>query len=147
MDNAEKIENYRKLYDEKRKLEEQLEITKDQILELKRGCKHTTISMKHLNYYYPSSCEFICLFCGKVLERPSTYNIDVRGYLTKYDEHNIKQREEKFDEIQTLALGILRDNPEMSEETLVLKFNKLIRESLNNGESEIGRQLVKAKKN
>lgn len=51
-------------------------------------------------------------------------------YLLQY---NIKDDEQclvKFEHIQTLALGILKENPEMLNEELVARLNNLIQESI-----------------
>ena len=66
--------------------------------------------------------------------------IDATHYLEDlYSDLIPNERDEKFDNIQTLALGLWRENPLMSEQELVDHVNTLISENQN----EIAKQLKK----
>lgn len=84
---------------------------------------------------YPSTGdEYWCLLCGMGKNREYYYDpkymVHAEEYLPQYDIKDDEQCIAKFENIQTLALEILKENPEMSNEELVSKLNNLIQESI-----------------
>lgn len=75
-----------------------------------------------------------CLLCGQQAEEgyalASELCIHAEDYLLNYNINDETQRNEKFDAIQTLALGLLRENPNMTREELTIRLNTLIQESI-----------------
>ena len=56
-----------------------------------------------------------------------------------------KQCLDKFVHLQILTLGILKENPEMSNEELVSRLNNLIQESISYNKKQSGPKLVKTR--
>ena len=74
--------------------------------------------------------------------------VHAEDYLANFDIGDEKQCNEKFDTLQTMALGLLRDNPSMDNLELTTRFNHLIEESHLQREENLkqGKQLLKDKR-
>lgn len=140
MDNIKKIEYSQHLINEKKSLEKKLKEIEENILENEVDCEHITLTMNAVDSFPCYGRVFRCLLCGQHRSEASPLNVDARYYLLNtYDDKVESQREEKFDVLQTMALGILRGNPQMSGEEFVNYFNNMIQES----NLEYTRNLVK----
>lgn len=138
---AEKIKIGRELESEQRKLSESLNKINGYIENQKDNCSHIFVDLGRTHYRYR------CLLCGKgrienyVME--PKYIVYAEDYLTQYDIQDEEQCNEKFDNIQTLALGLLQDDPNMSREELCNRLNQLIQESIALRENDNTQKLVK----
>ena len=97
--------------------------------------------------------DYRCLFCGKGKNEyffDSKYVVHAENYLTNFDISDEKQVEEKFDNLQTMALGIMKENPNMDHLEFTNRFNCLIASSNEqrekNSENQQNKQLVKDNK-
>ena len=147
MNSVEKLMYIRQLEREKTKIEQQLISTCNNIQEQKNTCLHIGV---HLGYYgdYSNRCEkYRCLICGKEESTHVFYTaghiVHAEYYLPQYNISYEKQANKKFILIQTLALGLLRENPNMIREELTEKLNNLIKESISLSEENNGPKLVK----
>ena len=140
MNNIEKIEYSRNLNDEKSKLQKELIEINKSIEELQDSCSHIGIIGKdHSN----------CLLCGKTLilsELEDKLVVDANNFLDrKYNvDYEPDYIEEKFDVIRTLAIGIMKANPKISNLEFVNELNSLIGATKESKENIVaGPKLVK----
>ncbi len=146
MNKMKKIEYSQQLHDKKKKLEKELKNLEEDILENQNDCEHVSIIMKSTTDSFPTYGRiFRCLSCGQYLSYATEFFIDARDYLTE------TQEDEKFDMLQTMALWLLRNNPEMTLEEFTIIFNNMIQESISlkeknsNDEMTYKRDLTKGK--
>lgn len=135
MNDLKRLEYTRDLNESKKKLENALKELNEKIEDNQNNCEeHVTLIMRAPEGFPYYGHKFRCLFCGQYTTVASKLSVDVRNYLNEvYDDMIDSQREEKFDLIQTMAIGIMRSHPEMSKEEFVCAFNKIIsHESINN---------------
>lgn len=126
MDNLEKIEYICSLREEKNKLEIACAMKGKEIEEIENKCEHITVITRGKNEYLLS---FRCLLCGKKLVEPTEHLVYAMNYLSeRYDDQDPLQREEKFNMMQTLAIGVLKDNPDMPIDNLVEILNSFTNE-------------------
>ncbi len=74
-----------------------------------------------------------CVMCGKMEESlyyDPKYVIHAENYLPEYDTTTKEGCEAKFDAIQILARGFLRERPNQTLEELTTRMNSLIQESI-----------------
>lgn len=142
MNNIEKIEYICSLREEKNKLEIACTMKSKEIEEIENKCEHITVITRGKNEYLTS---FRCLLCGKKLVEPTEYLVYAMSYLSeRYDEQNPLQSEEKFNMIQTLAIGILKDNPNMPIDNLVEILNSFTNEP-QNGIEKVNKSLERVR--
>ena len=115
----------------------------------KETCSHVSVDLGYYGIYPSTGDEYCCLLCG--MGKNSEYYYDPRymvhaeEYLPQYDIKDDEQCLAKLEHIQTLALGILKENPEMSNEELVTKLNNLIQESISYNKNQSGPKLAKTR--
>lgn len=144
MNSVEKIKNLRELEMQKFELEKKLAFINRNIKEQQMTCLHIDVNLGKYMLYD----RYCCILCGEEnIEKDfePEYIIHAENYLPQYDINDEKQCNNKFDHIQTLALGLLKDNPNMSREELVDKLNNLIQLSISFRESQSGSKLVKTR--
>lgn len=149
MNNIKKIQYIKFLEMKKNQLEINLENVNKDIKKQKDSCIHLGVNLGYYGLYPSSGNKYICLMCGKgkdgeYFAKPK-YIIHAENYLTQYDIIDEEQCNEKFDNIQTLTLGLLKENPDMSIEELSLKLNNLIQKSISSKENQDSPKLVKTK--
>lgn len=147
MSNIKKIQYFRNLKMQKSELERNLAFINRTINEQSDYCSHIGVNLGKFLLY--NRCR--CLICGRRKEEITFLNpehiINAENYLPQYDMQDDKQCDEKLDTIQTLALGLLKENPDMSSEQLVYKLNDLIQESISFRESKNEPKLVLKQQN
>lgn len=140
MNNIEKIQYLRKLEMQKDELEKELMAISRSIDEQKDSCLHIGVNLGYYALCPSTYNKYRCLICGKKISKEyffeSEYTVNSENYLLKYDTEDEEQCDKKFDLIQTLALGLLKEEPNISREELVVKLNKLIQESISFRESQ-----------
>lgn len=149
MNNVEKIKYLRELETQKDELERKLVPITRNIQQEKNSCSHISVDLGCYGLYPSTGNKYRCLICGKGKSDEYFYETQYIVYAENYlPQYNIKNEQEcdiKFDHIQTLALGLLKENPDMSREELVNKLNNLIQESISFRENENVHKLVKNK--
>ena len=134
MNKFDKIKYIMDLEEQKSKLESQIAKISSDITEQRNSCAHISVDLGYYGLYPSTGDEYCCLLCGMGKNREYYYEpkhmVHAENYLTQYDIKDDKQCIEKLENIQILALGILRDNPDMSDEELVSKLNGLIESSI-----------------
>jgi len=150
MSKIEQIQYARDLEEKKAKLDRKLEKINNNIEQQKKYCSHISVDLGYYGYYPSTGDMYRCLICGKGKGKEyffePEYIIHAENFLPQYDITDVKQCDEKFDNIRTLALGILKENPDMSREELTTKLNNLIQENISLSESQNATKLVKTKK-
>lgn len=148
MGNIKKIQSIKELMDKKAELRSKLSTVNEQI-EMEQGsCDHIDVNLGNnkstLNNIHR------CLICGKGKNEyffDSKYIVHAENYLTNFDISDEKQCDDKFDILQIMALGIIKDNPSMDNLELTNRFNQLIEESITqkkeNSTKNQEKQLVK----
>lgn len=119
----------------------------------RKTCSHVSVDLGYYGLHPSTGDEYCCLLCGMWKNREyyydSRYMVHAEDYLPQYDIKDDEQCIAKFEHIQTLSLGILKENPEMSNEELVSRLNNLIQESISMRQSKDtemnGPKLVKRK--
>ena len=140
MNNIKKIEYARGLRDRKNELLRMVEDIKMRQFDHMEDCEHISVDQKAPDIFPHYGHHFRCLLCEKHLGMRTPLFIDATHYLEDlYSDLIPNERDEKFDNIQTLALGLWRENPLMSQQELVDHVNTLISENKN----EIANQLKK----
>lgn len=134
MNKVDKIKYIMKLEKEKAKLERKLAFVNKCINVRKNTCSHVSVDLGYCEIYPNTSDEYSCLLCG-MGKNPEYYYepkyvVHAENYLPQYDIKDNAQCLEKFEHIQMLALGILKDKPDMSNEELVSRLNTLIEDSI-----------------
>ena len=149
MNKVDKVKYIMKLEEQKEQLERNLAIINGKIDTEREDCSHVSVDLGYYGLYPSTGDEYCCLLCGKGKNRDYYYE---PRYMVHAEEdlpqYNIKDDEQclaKFEHIQTLALGILKENPEMSNEELVARLNSLIQESISYNKNQSGPKLVKTR--
>lgn len=149
MNNVERIKYIRQLEEQKANLEQQLNPVCRKIEEEKESCLHVAVNLGYYGICPSTGDKYRCLICGKgageeyFYESYPGYVVHAENYLPQYDIKDEQQCNNKFDLIQTLALGLLKENPDMSRRELVYKLNNLIKKSISFKEENNGPKLVK----
>lgn len=114
-------------------------------------CSHININLGHCGIYPHTGDKYRCLICGKEKDDDffvsPQYTIHAENYLPEYDIKDEEQCNLKFDLIQTVALGLLKENPDMPREELVIRVNSLIEESISLTKNQNGPTLSKKRNN
>lgn len=149
MNKVDKVKYIMGLEEEKAQLERKLAIINGKINTEREACSHVSVDLGYYGLYPSTSNEYCCLLCGMGKNREyyyaPKYIVHAEDYLPQYDIKDDEQCIAKFEHIQTLALGILKENPEMSNEELVSRLNNLIQESISYNKSQRGPKLVKTR--
>lgn len=153
MNKVDKVKYLIELEEEKAQLERKLAIINGKINTQRETCSHVSVDLGYYGLYPSTGDEYCCLLCGMGKNREYYYDprymVHAEDYLPQYDIKDDEQCIAKFEHIQTLALGILKENPEMSNEELVSRLNNLIQESISMRQSKDtemnGPKLVKRK--
>lgn len=134
MNKVDKIKYIMKLEEEKVKLERKLASVNECINVQKNTCSHVIVDLGYYGIYPSTGDEYCCLLCGMGKNREYYYEpkymVHAENYLPQYDIKDNAQCLEKFEHIQILALGILKDKPDISNEELVSRLNTLIEDSI-----------------
>lgn len=149
MNRFEKIKYLRELEIKKDKLEKQLESINNNIEEEKDLCSHISVDLGYYGLYPKTGDKYRCLICGKgkgdeYFYEPN-YVVHAENYLPQYDIKDEIQSDTKFNHIQTIFIGLLKEDPTISREELVDKMNNLIQQSILFRESENEHKLMKTK--
>ena len=149
MNKVDKVKYIMKLEEQKEQLERNLAIINGKIDTEREDCSHVSVDLGYYGLYPSTGDEYCCLLCGKGKNRDyyyeSRYMVHTEEYLPQYNIKDDEQCLAKFEHIQTLALGILKENPEMSNEELVARLNSLIQESISYNKDQSGPKLVKTR--
>ena len=134
MNKVDKIKYIMKLEEEKAKLEIKLASVNERINVQKNTCSHVSVDLGYYGIYPSTDDKYCCLLCGMGKNREyyhePKYMVHAENYLPQYDIKDNAQCLEKFEHIQILALEILKDKPDMSNEELVFRLNTLIEDSI-----------------
>lgn len=146
MNYAEKINRLYELKSERNKISKRLESIDRDIEQEQEECKHIGINLGYKNWM--SNCLELnqCLICGKIgTFFDPKFLIHAEEYIKQLDPMVREEYEEKFDTIQILALGIIKDNPTMKREEIVKKLNDFIQENIVKRKEKQGSQFTKKK--
>ena len=147
MNKVEKIKYINDLEMEKLILERKLAAINGKINTQRENCSHVSVDLGYYGLCPSTGDEYCCLLCGMGKNREYYYDprymVHEEEYLPQYDIKDDEQCIAKFEHIQTLALGILKENPEMSNEELVTRLNNLIQESISYNKNQSGPKLAK----
>lgn len=134
MKNIDKIEYIMDLEEVKAKLEKKLVSVNERINIQKRFCEHVCVDLGKHGIYPNDRDEYCCLLCGMRKNGEDCYElkyiVHAEKYLSQYDIKDDAQYLEKFEHIRLLALGILKEKSDMSNEELVSRLNTLIEDSI-----------------
>lgn len=144
MNNIEKIKLIQNLEEKKLRLEKELDSIHNDILEVQEECEHVVVFLGYHGWCAITGEKYRCLLCGKEDIYEPNFIIDAKEYLKNYDVKIEHQFNNKFDHIQTIALGLLKDNPDMTGKELLDKLNNLIQESIEYKENQSGPKLTKS---
>lgn len=149
MNKVDKVKYIMKLEEQKEQLERNLAIINGKIDTEREDCSHVSVDLGYYGLYPSTGDEYCCLLCGKGKNRDYYYEprymVHAEEYLPQYNIKDDEQCLAKFEHIQTLALGILKENPEMSNEELAARLNSLIQESISYNKDQSGPKLVKTR--
>ena len=149
MDFLGKIKRIRELERKKYVLERELMSINEGITEEKETCMHISVNLGNYGFYPVVESKYRCLICGKgegnEYFSANEYIVHAEDYLPQYDISDFKQCNNKFSFIQTIAIGLLKDNPDMSREEWVDKLNSLIQLSIEIRESDNSQKLIKSR--
>lgn len=102
------------------------------VQDVEDSCEHILVYLGYFDFAdTQDKCR--CVMCGKREESlyyEPTYVIHAENYLPEYDITTKEGREAKFDAIQILARGFLRERPNQTLEELTTRMNSLIQESI-----------------
>ena len=149
MNKVDKVKYIIELEEQKAQLERKLAIINGKINTQRENCSHVSVDLGYYGLYPSTGNEYCCLLCGKGKNRDYYYDprymVHAEEYLPQYDIKDDEQCIAKFEHIQTLALGILKENPEMTNEELVSRLNNLIQESIAYNKNQSGPKLAKTR--
>lgn len=137
MNNLDEIKYIMELEEEKANLERELSLINDKIKGIndrikgiRNICSHVSVDLGYYGIYPSTGDEYCCLLCGMGKNREYYYEprymVHAKNYLPQYDVSDDSQCIEKLEHIQILALGILKQKPDMTNEELVSRLNTLI---------------------
>lgn len=70
-----------------------------------------------------------CLFCGADdIWQQTNIIVDANRYLSRYNASEEKDRNEKFKMLQIIALGLMKQKTNISNEEIINELNKIIKE-------------------
>lgn len=129
MNSIEMMNYSNELHCRKKQKEEELKSIDSNLSKFQEECDHINVILGRDGFLpvYRNRC----LLCGIKDYSFSKYtSVHAENYLTQYDIKDSQQRDEKFDAIQTMALGIMKDVPELEGEELVAYLNSFIQKSI-----------------
>lgn len=132
MNIVQRIEYIRQLESKKVQLEKDLEFLNKEIEYQKSDCSHIGVDLGYYGYFPSTGDKYRCLICGKGKDDyfyEPKHIVHAEDYLPHFDIKDETQCEEKFTLIQTLAIGIIKENPKMEREEIVSRLNNLIEEA------------------
>ena len=100
------------------------------LYKIEKDINNVEMTCDHVNVYLGESKNNLagflsrCLFCGGVHQVDNV--IDASEFLPQYDINDKEQCQMKFEQIQTIALGILKENKDITIEELITKLNELM---------------------
>lgn len=131
---AQKIEYLWSVKKRIRELEAKMLIEQSIIEEEKASCHHITVDLGYYGHYPNPGDYYRCLICGKGKIPEFYYGtgsvVHAENYLPQYDITDPAQCDEKFELLQTIARGLLIENPNLPDEAFVAKMNGIIQESI-----------------
>lgn len=147
MNKIEKIEYIRQLEIKKVELEKELSNVNKSIEEQKSSCLHVGVDLGYYGLYPSTGNKCRCLICGmgkgKEYFYEPKYIVDASNYLPHYNIKDEEQCNNKFDFIQILATGLLKENPDMSRQELVYRLKNFIQKSISISENLNDLKLIK----
>lgn len=144
MDQIKRMQYISELEIEKDKLERRLRTINEHIEKERSVCPCVFIALAYNQKPYFSS--YRCVLCGKEVSWTNHRRIvHAENYLPQYYALDDEQRAIKFDLIQILARGLLKDKPDMSSDELAVQLNNLIQENMSFGEIQNESGFVKSK--
>ena len=136
MENVKKIQYIRELEIERAKLQSKLGSINTSISKEQSCCSHVFVGLTK----YMSYGSYRCIMCGMEVNCANIgtqYVVRAENYLLQYNVLDAEQRATKFDHVRTLALGLLKDKPDMSRSELVAQLNNLICESISIRDTQV----------
>ena len=144
MNMKERLIYLQELNRQKIELERRLVPIKADIEKKQESCSHI-----HVNLGCCGHDKYLCLICGKENKDdffvPPYYTIHAENYLPQYDIKDEEQCILKFELIQTVALGLLKEHPDISRKELIVNLNNLIGENISITQEQSGIPLRKTK--
>ena len=133
MNKVDEIKYIMELEEEKANLERKLSFVNGKIKAIRSICSHVSVDLGYYGMYPSTGNEYCCLLCGMGKNREYYYGqspmVHAENYLPQYDIKDDRQCIEKFEHIQMLAFGILKEEPDMTDEELVFRLNTLIKDA------------------
>lgn len=133
MNDIKKIKYLRELEEQKNNLQRQIDLINQNIEDQRKSCLHLGVNLGYYAQYPSTMNKYRCLLCGAGRDDDFFYvsnSVDAEKYLPQYDVRNKSECDIKFDNVQKLAIEILKENPNITREELILKLNDLIQESI-----------------
>ena len=138
MDYIEIINKSNELNKEETDLLRALYNVKKEKKDIEKTCNHVNVYLGHSLGDYVSRC----LFCGG--DHYAENIINASEFLPQYDINDPEQCQMKFEQIQTIALGILKTNKDITIEELIDKLNEIMSiEKDNDNDLKNGRKFSK----
>ena len=142
MDYIEIINKSNELNNKKHSLLHTLLKLKKDINSIEKTCNHVNVYLGHSLGHSLDDCVSRCLFCGGTHYAENIINAS--EFLPQYDVTDPEQCQMKFEQIQTIALGILKTNKDITIEELIDKLNEIMSiEKANDNDLKNGRKFSK----
>ena len=135
MNKFERMQAIKKLEEEREILLRKLSKIDKKLKNEKEECNHISVDLGYYGIFPSTGDEYCCLICGKGKNRefyfePQKNIVHAEKYLPELDITDDAQCTTKFECVQKLALSILREYPNLSDEELVDRLNSLIEKSI-----------------
>lgn len=143
-----KIKYNQELIKNKIRLEKELKMVNQEIEDNQDKCNHIKVCIGwDGSFLYRDSSINLCLICGEKDPVSKYKTLQAYDYKKEYYSHGEMKtyREKRFIEIQQLALNIITEQEDITEEELIQKLNNIIEEDTEK-EKSTNKQL-KYKKN
>lgn len=133
-----KIQEIMQLEESKQKLETELTKVNKKIQSKQESCTHNIVIYLGGFFQNYQSINGVtkagpcrCLFCGADdIWQQTNMIVDAYRYLSKYNASEEKDRNEKFQKVQIIALGLMKEKKDISNEELIIELNKIIKEHI-----------------
>jgi len=123
----------RELMKTKSRLEKELRMVNDEVVVNQESCNHIKVCIGWIGLFIHGTSINKCLLCSK--DYPESKFPVIEAYDYKKEEYDqgqlLQSRDNRFDDIQQLAINILNENPLVTEEELIIKLNEIIEEDKN----------------
>ena len=128
-----KIKYSQDLIKTKNQLANQLKMLEKEIQDIQGECNHISVCLGYNGRYKRDNNSFyVCLLCQDNYPYSKYIKVDATYYKKEQYNHGETElyRKNRFVEIQDLAMDIIKQDPTITEEQLIITLNRIIKDNI-----------------